>query len=216
MRLTGRGCRLQRGRQQAVDVLEEEVQGERRTARSRRARRPSCGATCRLSSHAPMAMADTARPHRATCANAASSLNQPWAKASASSPLTAVGEPSAGASPAPLGVVELLGTVVAVESVGAVAGVLAAGSSPPTPSGPGRRAAWRPRRSRRRSVELDDRLLRRGVRGRDVEVGVDDRAGSSPCTSGRTSSASGGRPSGRSWPRRRTGPAATTSLPVTR
>src|SRR5690349_22252787 len=95
--------------------------------------------TSRLSSHAPMAIADRAMPHRATCPKAASSLNQPWAKASAASVVAAPGAsppgaPAAGSSPA--GAVlatvapgTLLATVAPVDPAGAVAGTDSAGDA---------------------------------------------------------------------------------------
>src|SRR5690348_4010312 len=90
----------------------------------------------RLISHAPMAMADTMKPQRATWGNAASSLNQPWAKASAASPLTSASPPgvaAAGSSPAAPATV--LATVSSGVLVTVSSGVLPSGTVAPATDG---------------------------------------------------------------------------------
>ena len=70
-----------------VDVLEEEVEGD--DERDDPARAPTqLRPTPRLSRYDGDGDGGQAKPHRATCGQGASSLNQPWAKASATSSVT--------------------------------------------------------------------------------------------------------------------------------
>ena len=140
-----------------------------------------------------MAMPVSAKPHRATWGQASSSLNQPWAKASATSSVTSAG-----------GVVG--GDAWAAPRSRPSTAVVRSWCRSTAPARPGAwsRAAPSRSRCRRRSTGCGARRRRRR-RGRRARS-----AAGPPCTAGGTSSASAGRPSGRWWRRRRSRSASTT------